>query len=79
MKPTHGHRLQDLNRQIALGMKPKKLHEVSHFASLVADLGSKADIHRAIDIGAGQGVSTSTLVSIHLLVTRACTDEDDSI
>lgn len=61
---------QALSRQTAVGMKPKKIHEVSYFASIVSSLGKEWDIYRAVDIGAGQGVG--------VLFIPSCTDPDKS-
>ncbi|KAL9093674.1 MAG: hypothetical protein Q9159_000203 [Coniocarpon cinnabarinum] len=51
----------EVSRQLAVGMRPKKIHEVGHFASYVQNLTKDlTDIHgtrisHLVDFGAGQG------------------------
>lgn len=54
-----------LPRHIAVGMKPKKMHEVSHFAAHVADCSASlaADNLKFVDFGSGQNYLGRTLAS----------------
>jgi hypothetical protein len=54
-----------LPRHISVGMKPKKMHEVSHFAAHVAELSAslKSDNLKMVDFGAGQNYLGRALAS----------------
>ena len=54
--PTSATELLSLSRQISVGMKVKKAHEVVNFASFVNDLsyGTNSHISHLVDLGCGQ-------------------------
>jgi hypothetical protein len=58
--PANGKKLPALPRHVAVGMKPKKKHEVSNFASYVQGLSedlkkhNDTDISHFVDFGSGQ-------------------------
>lgn len=52
-----------LTRKVAIGMKPKKVHEVQNFACFVDDLASKNSITHLVDFGSGQNYLGRTLAS----------------
>ena len=59
----------DLEKKVAIGMKPKKIHEVQHFARYINDLtehinhSSPHTVSRIIDFGSGQNYLGRTLAS----------------
>ena len=61
--------IQDLSRQIAVGMKPKKVHEVQNFAAFLEDLISSIAsrnvyrISHIVDFGSGQNYLGRVLAS----------------
>lgn len=63
--PNYPEYTQSINIRFyeALGMSPKKIHEVSRMASFIITKCEELNIHKVIDIGAGQGYLS------HLLVT----------
>ncbi|ODA79775.1 hypothetical protein RJ55_05369 [Drechmeria coniospora] len=62
-------RLPDLPRSVAVGMRPKKMHEVKHFANYVQRLSndiaesSGGDISHFVDFGSGQNYLGRALAS----------------
>lgn len=52
-------------RHISVGMKPKKMHEVSHFAAHVSDLSRRVGVPnlKLVDFGSGQNYLGRTLAS----------------
>ncbi|ORY71216.1 methyltransferase domain-containing protein [Pseudomassariella vexata] len=66
---TAQEKMPKLSRQVAVGMKPKKVHEVSHFANYVDKLAgdiaaiSGEEISHFVDFGSGQNYLGRALAS----------------
>lgn len=58
-----GHRVDKLARNVAVGMKPKKKHEVENFAKYIDELASENGITHLVDFGSGQGYLGRALAS----------------
>ncbi|ORZ37107.1 methyltransferase domain-domain-containing protein [Catenaria anguillulae PL171] len=50
-----------IDKNIALGMTPKKVHEVHHLAAFISHAARAAGVTNLIDLGAGQGYLSSVL------------------
>ncbi|KAI9189553.1 hypothetical protein H9P43_000986 [Blastocladiella emersonii ATCC 22665] len=51
----------EIDKNIGLGMTPKKVHEVSHLAAFISHVARSAGVANLVDLGAGQGYLSSVL------------------
>ncbi|BFZ59912.1 hypothetical protein YB2330_000934 [Saitoella coloradoensis] len=65
---------------LAVGMKPKKKHEVEYLSAIVAELAEGMNIKNVIDLGAGQGYLSRTLANnygLNVLAIDSNVDQTD--
>jgi len=59
--------IEDINKNILIGMNPKKIYEVKILASLINTVAKSNHINNILDIGAGQAYLSSVLAYQHNL------------
>eukprot|EP00833_Pecoramyces_ruminatium_P017907 jgi/Orpsp1_1/1191939/evm.model.d7180000089520.1 len=59
--------IEDINKNILIGMNPKKIYEVKILAALINTVAKSNHINNILDIGAGQAYLSSVLAYQHNL------------